>query len=573
MNDLFDNKSTGSAIALVALHAGFSHSSLALQSIAAYAADGPFGGNIHLFESLVNRNPQPLLERLVALQPAVIGFSTYLWNIQASLHLAALLARLLEGTLIVLGGPEAGPRGEELLAAHPEIDFVIDGEGEAAFSDLLHWRLAGSGKPVGISGLVYRQGSGILRNPIRAMPVETIPAPISQGRADFSKPLIYWETSRGCPFRCNFCGSAEERLRTFPRERVEADLAVLAGLQNKVIKLLDRSFHLGRERTLGLLEGFAATPDGLRFHLELNPDRISPQAMAIFRRAAPGKFQFEIGLQTLSEGVLQNIERRMQIPLALENIRELVAMARHPVHLDLIVGLPGEDAAGCRDSLDRVFGLEAEHLQLGTLKLLPGTPLRAQAESLGYRWDPQPPYEVLSHPLLSFQEIARFKAYAALLERLWNSGYLVSTLSWLVRVHHAGRVADCFDALLARAGAGMAADNLQPDRLFAGVCGFLEPLLGEDEVLRQLLVWDYSHFSLVTRKTPPWIAARLRQSLALAVAGSRRRLPMLELSGRAAAQVNRRRVQPLAPGRYAVWPRQHKKGTPVEIIPVDPPGS
>ncbi|MGD8589285.1 MAG: DUF4080 domain-containing protein, partial [Chromatiales bacterium] len=488
----FDNKSAESAIALVALHAGYSHSSLALRSLAAYAADTPFARNIHLFESLVNRNPQHLLEQLVALAPTVVGFSTYLWNIQASLHLAALLKQLLDETLVVLGGPEAGPRGEELLAAHPQIDFVIDGEGEAAFRDLLRWYLVGEGELPGISGLVYRQGARILRNPIRAMPVELIPAPVSQAGVDFDKPLIYWETSRGCPFRCNFCSSATERLRVFPLERVEADLVVLSGLQDKVIKLLDRSFHLGKARTLRLLERFAATPEGLRFHLELNPDRISAEAMAIFRRASPGKFQFEIGLQTLSEPVLRNIERRMEVNQALENIRELVAMARHPVHLDLIVGLPGENAAQCRDSLNRVFNLQAEHLQLGTLKLLPGTPLRRQAKALGYRWDPQPPYEVLSHPLLSFQEIARFKAYAELLERLWNSGYLVSSLSWLVSVHFAERVADCFDALLVESGEALVRDNLQPDRLFEGVCRFMQPLLREDEVLGELLLWDYS---------------------------------------------------------------------------------
>jgi anaerobic magnesium-protoporphyrin IX monomethyl ester cyclase len=573
MNDLFENKSAPSAIALVALHAGYSHSSLALQSIASFAADTAFGPRIRLFESLVNCNPRHLLEQLVELAPVVVGFSTYLWNIQASLHLAGLLDQLLPETLIVLGGPEAGPRGEELLQDHPEIDFVIDGEGEKAFHDLLQRHLAGQGDLTGISGLVYRQGSGFLRNPVQPLPVECIPSPLGQGRADFNKPLIYWETSRGCPFRCSFCGSAEERLRAFPLERVEADLAVLEGLQNKVIKLLDRSFHLGKARTLKMLERFAATPEGLRFHLELNPDRISPEAMAIFRRAVPGKFQFEIGLQTLSEPVLQTIERQMQIPKALENIRELVGMARHPVHLDLIVGLPGEAAAQCRDSLNRVFALHAEHLQLGTLKLLPGTPLRRQAKALGYCWDRQPPYEVLSHPSLSFREIARFKAYAELLERLWNSGYLVSTLRWLVSMHYAERVTDCFDGLLTVAGESLVRDNLQPDRLFEEVCRFLLPLLAEDEVLRELLLWDYSCFSLVTGKTPQWISTRLQQSVAVPVAGSRRRLPVLELSERTSGLINQRRLQPLPAGRYAVWPRQHKKGTPVEIIPVDAPES
>ncbi len=293
--------------------------------------------------------------------------------------------------------------------------------------------------------------------------------------------------------------------------------------------------------------------------------------MAIFRRAAPGKFQFEIGLQTLSEPVLSTIERKMQIPLALQNIQQLVAMARHPVHLDLIVGLPGEDAAQCRDSLDRVFRLYAEHLQLGSLKLLPGTPLREKAVEFGYRWDPKPPYEVLAHPLLSFQEIARFKLYAELLERLWNSGYLTSTLMWLVPGYYDDRVTNCFAALLERVGEGIARDNLQPDKLFDLVTQFLNPQLQGDSVLSELLLWDYSQFSLVHAKTPVWIAQQLKDNLTLTAAGSRRRLPVLELSEPAVEIINRRRLDALPAGHYAVWPRQHKKGKPVEIIPVSQP--
>jgi len=558
-------------IALVALHAGYSHSSLALQSIAAFLRDGASYTDIRIFESLVNRNQQSLLEQLVALQPALIGFSTYLWNVQESLHLIGLLDQLLPDTLLLLGGPEAGPRAEELLEKHPGIDFIIDGEGEIALRDLLCWRLDGEGSPDDVSGLVWRKDGAIRRNPIQAVPVELIPAPVANGMLDFTKPLVYWETSRGCPFKCSFCTSATERLRTFPMQRIEADLAMLEGLQNKVIKLLDRSFHLGKKRTLQLLERFAATPNGLRFHLELNPDRISPEAVAIFARAMPGKFQFEIGLQTLTEPVLNLIERKMDIPRALENIRGLVEMARHPLHLDLIVGLPGEDAAHCKASLNRVFRLHAEHLQLGTLKLLPGTPLLEQAGQLGYRWDRKPPYEVLAHPLLSFQEIARFKLYAELLERLWNSGYLVSTLMWLVPAYFNDRLVDCFEALLETAGEGMARDNLQPDSLFALVSRFLQPMLSTDRVLQTLLLWDYCQFSLVSNKTPVWIAERLNQSISLKVQQTRRRLPVLELPAEVTEIINNHRLEPLQPGRYAVWPRQHKKGKPVEIIRVTEP--
>lgn len=557
-------------IALVSLHAGYSHSSLALQSIVAYSSDQPFHAEMRRFEALVNMNHQPLLEELVVFQPAIVGFSTYLWNIQASLRLTALLKQLLPACLVIYGGPEAGPRGKELLQTCSEIDFVVEGEGEAAFRDLVRWFFYREGQLEHISGLHFRREDRIFANPVRLLAVEEIPPSVTSAQT-FDKPLIYWESSRGCPFRCSFCSSANERLRAFPISRIEAELRLLAGLRNKTVKLLDRSFHLGKARTKQLLERFAATPSGLRFHLELNPDRISAEAMAIFQRAEPGKFQFEIGLQTLQQQVLQAIDRQMQIPEALENIRQLVAMHRHPVHLDLIVGLPGEDAAHCADSLDRVFLLYADHLQLGTLKLLPGTPLREQARDLGYCWDRSPPYEALSHPLLSFREMARFKRYAALLERLWNSGYLRATLAGLVAHCFEDRLSRCFDALLAEAGEGLATDNLQPDSLFGSIADIVVARLPQQPALGEWLLWDYCHYSLRSRKTPEWIAERLEQGERLSVDGTRRRLPVVMLTETGVALLNRLSAESRRPGRYALWPRQHKKGKPVEIYPLDAP--
>ncbi|MGD9163815.1 MAG: DUF4080 domain-containing protein [Chromatiales bacterium] len=565
----FERRNRRSSIALVALHAGFSHSSLALQSISSFSTAEPFHAELHSFEALVNVNHQGLLESLVALQPVLVGFSTYLWNIQASLRLAGLLKQLLPGCQVVLGGPEAGPRGRELLQTEAAVDFVVQGEGEAAFRDLVRWLLYDEGSLEHISGLHFRRDERIIANPVRPLTVEAIPSPISSGQASFDKPLVYWETSRGCPFRCSFCSSAEDRLRTLPMARIEADLKVLEGLQNKTVKLLDRSFHLGKARTKQLLERFAATPSGLRFHLELNPDRISDEAMAIFRRAEPGKFQFEIGLQTLQEPVLNAIDRRMSIPKALDNIRRLVEMHRHSVHLDLIVGLPGEDAGLCADSLDRTFALYPDHLQLGTLKLLPGTPLRERAEQLGYRWDKTPPYEILCHPRLSFHEIARFKHYAELLERLWNSGYLRATLAGLVENLYQGRLSSCFDDLLDEAGIGLAMENLQPDRLFERISDFVVDRLSQLPELAEWLLWDYCHYSLLNRKTPAWIARRLTQGERISVDGTRRYLSVLTLSDTAVGLLNRLSIEKRRPGRYALWPRQHKKGKPVEIFALD----
>lgn len=560
-------------IALITLHAGYSHSSLALRSIAAYCRDEPYYPGIRLYEPLVKNKLDWLVAELAQQRPRIIGFSTYLWNIQASIRLARILKKLLPDACIVFGGPEAGPRGEELLREVDALDFVVDGEGEHAFRDLARRQLYGTGALSEVSGLVRRDEGRILRNPVRALPPEEIPSVFAAGLVELDKPLVYWETSRGCPYRCTFCTSAKDRLRTLPPERIEADLAVIATLRDKTIKLLDRSFHLGAARTTQLLERFAATPDTLCFHLELNPDRISPEAIDIFRKAPPGKFQFEIGLQTLEPDVLGRIERHMDVPKALDNIRTLVALKKHHVHLDLIVGLPEEDATQCRRSLDRAFMLFPDHLQLGTLKLLPGTPLREQATRYGYLWDEEPPYEVLAHDKLSFAELNSFKHYAELLERLWDSGLLARTLMRLVAHRFDGSVSACFDAMLNSVGDQLAIEPMSPETLFQRVTAFLAPYLADDPVLSELLLWDYLHHSLANVHTPAWIAERLHaQRIIVDVDGRKTHLPALALSPEAADVVNRRLLHPLPPGRYALLPQRSLRGRPVRVFALDENG-
>jgi len=553
-------------IALVTLHAGFHHSSLALSTLAAFCRDEPFFSRITLHEGLVEAKSELLLAELVALRPGIVGFSTYLWNIQPILRLAAKLKLLLPDTRIVLGGPEAGPRGEALLQQYESIDFVIAGEGEEGFRDLVRWHLYGEGELRNMAGLVWRDTQKTVQsNPVGRLAPERWVSPYGSGVGTLDKHLVYWETSRGCPFRCTFCTSSTDRLRVAPMEQVDADLDIFRSLDNKTIKLLDRSFHLGEKRTLQLLSRFVDTPPSLRFHLELNPDRVSKEALKIFQQAPAGKFQFEIGLQTLDAPVLRRIDRAIDVEKSLNRIGELVALKKHPTHLDLIVGLPGEDAASCRRSLDQVFLLFADHLQLGVLKLLPGTPLREQADEYGYLWDREPPYEILANRALGFDELMQFKLYAELLERLWNSGLLVNSLAWLVPNHYGGEVSRLFDGLLAGAARSLATDRQQPDTVFLLIADALRETLAEDEVLWQLLLWDYANHSVITGKTPPGIAQQLRGSEQLFRQYGNRRMPVLSMGRAALDVVNQRRLDPLAPGQHAVWPRRDRKGRPAEI--------
>jgi anaerobic magnesium-protoporphyrin IX monomethyl ester cyclase len=543
-------------IVLVALHAGYHHTSLALHSIAAFCRVESFGDSVSVLEWQVKGDQTVLLDELLSRHPTLVGFSTYLWNIQHFVELAEQLKQRHPDCRIVFGGPEAGPRGEELLNSHPEIDFVIDGEGELAFRDLGRNLVEGAGLLDQVSGLIYRSSSGtITRNQQIALPVEKLPT-LEQMQTPLDRHLFYWETSRGCPFRCSFCTSCTDQLRQFPMGRIEQDIAFIRRLDNKTIKLLDRSFHLGTKQTVALLRQFIDTPANIRFHLELNPDRISAQALEIFRQAPAGKFQFEIGLQTLTEPVLSAIDRNMDVGKSLTTLEQLIAIKQHPVHLDLIAGLPGETVRSFRSTIDRTFRLLPNHLQLGILKLLPGTPLRQQAEHRFYRYTKSTPYTVISSDTMSEHDIATFTQFAELLERLWNSGWATTTLQRLISAHFSGSACALFDHLLEGPAAEILLGRSAPPDLFDALCTALLEQLAEDEVLRECLLWDYAHLERPSRTTPTWIQENWRISQGVA---------LLNLSGITGSLINTTRANAVSEGQYQVRLQVHVKGRPVTL--------
>jgi len=376
------------------------------------------------------------------------------------------------------------------------------------------------------------------------------------------------ETSRGCPFRCRFCTSSEDAPRIFPIEHIQKDLEVISQMESKVVKVLDRSFHMGTGRTLKLLRAFMDTPASLRFHLELNPDRISEDVMELFAEAPAGKFQFEIGLQTLHEESLKKIDRRMEVGKSLKNIRQLMDLKKHHVHLDLIVGLPDETAAMCEDSLNRVFTLHAHHLQLGTLKLLPGTSLLHLAKQYGYLWDQEPPYEILKNSTLNFQDMMQFKKYAELLERLWNSDLLFNCMTRLITHYYEDQVVNFFREILVFSEDKLATQHLQTDSIFTYFVDFLleKNWLEQDSLLRELLLWDYLKLMNPSSKSHPWLREQLVFQAVSWEEADKKRFPILELSEVACEMINRRLLSPMMAGTHALWLQVHKRGRPLKTL-------
>ncbi|MGK0289966.1 MAG: anaerobic magnesium-protoporphyrin IX monomethyl ester cyclase [bacterium] len=568
-----------SNISLIALHSSYTHSSLALASLKAFCSTKPFFDKIHCHEFVVNSKLDILIERVLEEQPVLIGFSVYLWNIQESIRLAKILKQLLPNTKIVFGGPDAGPKGAELLSQIQEIDFVVQGEGEVAFCQLIEHFLFNKHDLGSISGLHWRkddssenQSNIIQSNAIQSIALETLPSPFQLNLVTKDKRLFYFETSRGCPLKCAFCISGNEAPKIFPIERIEKDIQVIKEACPPVVKILDRSFSMGNSRTLHLLNLFANTPDEIRFHLELNPDRIAPSIMEFFANVSGDKFQFEIGLQSVFEETLQKITRRMNMDLAEKNIRHILAMKKHHLHLDLIVGLPDETFEMCLASLDRVFWMFPHHLQLGILKILPGTALSKFWPDYGYLWDRSAPYEILGNNTISYQEISTLKKYAELLEQTWNNELFLYSLRYLIPQYFEKKISIFFYEFLEFSKGAFLDRSLGIDFVFNLFVDYLSSkgFLQKDKTLQELLLWDYCKKQRVTKKTPQWIRENsLIQEYEVPEKG-RQKLPFLSVTQKSIEIINTFLLEEMQEGEYAVWLKKDQKRRPVSFLPVDP---
>ncbi len=337
---------------------------------------------------------------------------------------AAYQAAPNEGIRLVAGGPEVSFDGPELFARHPGLTALVRGEGELPFRALLEGWAAGR-EPEPVPRLCRRAGAGLVEGPDGPplLEFDALPSPFQAGLVDLTRGLVYYETSRGCPFRCSFCLSARDnRLRTFSLPRVFADLAWLIEREVPQVKLVDRTFNSDPARARAIFAFIRERNRASHFHFEIAAHLLDEETLALLDTTPPGWFQFEIGVQSTVEATLRAVDR----PAALERLEAVVQRlkraGRVTLHLDLVAGLPGEGLADFRASLDRVAALAPDHLQVEVVKLLPGTPLRDQAGELGLRYDPNPPYPVLGTPRLTFAELEQVRAVSRLLDLTWNSG-------------------------------------------------------------------------------------------------------------------------------------------------------
>jgi anaerobic magnesium-protoporphyrin IX monomethyl ester cyclase len=501
---------------LTTLHAKYSHASLALPCLA--AACGELADlEIRIGEWTVNEPREQILRRIMTERADVIAFSCYIWNIESSLKLADDIKKIAPDTLIVLGGPEASFGIFQLMHDNPAIDFVVRGEGESVFRSLMETLLSREDAPAAgpdpfqhIPNLFYRRGDDTLSGPLTSdyLEMDAIPSPFRAGLVDLSKPLVYHETSRGCPFSCAFClSSLEGRVRSFSMERIESDLIWLISREVGQIKLVDRTFNYDSQRANRIWELILKHNRGSRFHFEIAADLLSDANMELLRRVPPHTFGFEIGVQSFSPETLERVQRTADLERLTANVRRLRHETEVELHLDLVAGLPGENYEGFLASLARVAELRPHAIQIEPLKVLKGSPMRKIATRNEYRFSQSPPYTILTTPWLSFDDIGRIETIGRLLDLFYNRGGFETALAFMGQRLEFSRL---FHAMADQPGSGdLGGRNIR--RTFELFASLAAPLLPEQEreLLYDALFFDYCRAEMpMMGKLPSFAAGR-----------------------------------------------------------------
>ena len=421
---------------LTTLHSKYIHTSLALPSLAASCSSNC--GEVRICEFTVHEPKEQILAALLAQQPDVIAFSVYIWNRSATLELIDALAVVRPQLRIVVGGPELTGESEALLREHPGISALIRGEGEQSFAALLvAWK--GTVPAAGLSPLpntLLRCGSELIEGPFVAPPddLDTLPSPFAAGLVDLKRGLVYYESSRGCPYSCAFCMSAlDPTVRSFSLARIQADLKILLDAEVPQIKFVDRTFNYDGARSRAIWSFILQHNRKSHFHFEIGAHLLDEASLTLLTTVPPKTFQFEIGVQSTLPATLAAISRSADLEKLEQNVRRLREETSIHLHLDLIYGLPAEGYADFLSSLDRVAALQPHALQIEPVKLLPGAPLRRDARELGIAFDPHPPYSVLTTPLLDYHTLEKLRGISRLLDLLINSHKFSRTIAGLTK--------------------------------------------------------------------------------------------------------------------------------------------
>ena len=419
-------------ILLAACNAKYIHSNLAVYDLKAYSSD--YDKEVLLREYTINQPKDEILKDIYGSGADVVCFSYYIWNISFVRELIRDLAKILPETAFWAGGPEVSYDAEKFLTEMPEMTGVLVGEGEKTFHDLLEYYIDGKGSLGEIRGIAYRDGEEIRHNGWRElMNLSEIPF-VYQHLEEFENRIIYYESSRGCPFSCSYClSSIDKKLRFRDLELVKKELQFFLDHKVPQVKFVDRTFNCKHEHAMAIWKYILEHDNGVtNFHFEVSADLLRDEEMDLMAKMRPGLIQLEIGVQSTNPETIRAIHRHMDLDKLKRCVDRVHSFRNIHQHLDLIAGLPYEDYDTFHRSFNDVYQMKPDQLQLGFLKVLKGSLMQGEAEKYGIVHKEKEPYEVLSTNWLPYGDVLKLKAVESMVEVYYNSGQFQHTLEYLV---------------------------------------------------------------------------------------------------------------------------------------------
>ena len=419
-------------ILLVACNAKYIHSNLAVYDLQAYASD--YADHIVLKEYTINQQKDDIMRDIYLEHPDVVCVSCYIWNLSFVKELMADLIKILPGADFWAGGPEVSYDAEKFLTENPEFKGVMVGEGEETFRELAGYYVEKNPQDLkDMTGICYKDGEKIIHNGWRQiMDLSSIPF-IYKDLSDFKNRIIYYESSRGCPFSCSYClSSIDKKLRFRDTEMVKKELQFF--IDNKVpqVKFVDRTFNCKHDHAMAIWKYINEHDNGVtNFHFEISADLLREEELQEMSTMRPGLIQLEIGVQSTNPDTIKAIHRTMDFEKLKGIVDRIHSFGNIHQHLDLIAGLPYEDYDSFRHSFNDVYALKPQQLQLGFLKVLKGSHMMEMCQEYGIVYKTREPYEVLSTKWLDYDHVLKLKTVENMVEVYYNSGQFQNTLEYL----------------------------------------------------------------------------------------------------------------------------------------------
>ena len=424
-------------ILLTTLNSKFIHTNLAIRYLRESVKDLV---KVDVREYTINNQLDYILKDIYKHDYDVVLFSTYIWNIYDIVKLCENLKKVKPEIKIGLGGPEVTYDSENAMEKYEFLDYILCGEGELVFRDLVMY-LQGNKNIEDVEGIVYRNNGEIVVNRPKELlqNLDEIPSPYENlDPKEYENRIVYYETSRGCPFNCQYClSSAIKGLRYFSIDRVKRDLKNLIDARVSQIKFIDRTFNANKKFAKEIMEFLMENDNGYTtYHFEVTAHLLDDDMLEFLKDCKEGLFQFEIGVQTTNQEALDAVGRRDDFEKLSYVVKTIESYQNIHQHLDLIAGLPYEGYDSFEKSFNDVFGLQIEQLQLGFLKMIKGTGMRARAEEFEYEYKDYAPYEVLSNKFISYDEILKLKDIEDILERYYNSNNFSLSVKYIIENYY-----------------------------------------------------------------------------------------------------------------------------------------